>query len=216
MRLLYGTANPAKLEHMREMLDGLNIDIVGLNDVAARDIEIEEVGSSPLENARLKALAYYRAYRMPVFSCDSGLYIDGLENDRQPGVQVRRVNGKRLTDDEMIEYYSSLALELGGNAEARYRNSICLILDEGNVFEYEGEDIFGERFIITSKPHEKRVPGFPLDSLSIDIKTGKYYFDLERDESSTDESSIAKGFRSFFTRSIPQLCASLKVKAAGK
>lgn len=216
MRLLYGTANPAKLEHMREMLDGLNIDIIGLKDVTACDIEIEEVGSSPLENARIKALAYYKAYRVPVFSCDSGLYIDGLEDDRQPGVQVRRVNGKRLTDEEMIEYYSSLAFGLGGNAEARYKNSICLILDEQSVFEYEGEDISGERFIITSKPHEKRIPGFPLDSLSVDIKTGKYYSDLEQDESSTGESSIEKGFRSFFTRSVPQLCESLKVKAAGK
>lgn len=33
MKLLYGTANPAKLQHMRDMLAGLEIDIVGLNDL---------------------------------------------------------------------------------------------------------------------------------------------------------------------------------------
>ena len=55
-----------------------------------------------IENARIKALAYYAALKRPVFTCDSGLYIDGLADSEQPGVHVRMVNGKRLTDDEMV------------------------------------------------------------------------------------------------------------------
>ena len=52
-----------------------------------------------------------------------------------------------------------------------------------------------EPFIMTVKPHSKRVEGFPLDSLSIDISSGKYYYDLETREVST---SVDDGIRRFF------------------
>ena len=52
-----------------------------------------------------------------------------------------------------------------------------------------------EPFILTAIPHTKRVEGFPLDSLSIDIATGKYYYDLDVKEVST---SVEDGLRKFF------------------
>lgn len=80
--LLYGTSNSAKLQHMKEMLDGLNIKIHGLNDIGNPDVDqIFENGNNPLENAKIKAMAYYKVLKRPVFSCDSGLYIDGLDKE---------------------------------------------------------------------------------------------------------------------------------------
>lgn len=200
MKLLYGTANRAKLEHMREMLKGLDIDIIGIDQVDLNNYDVDETGSNPLENARQKALTYYEMLGRPVFSCDSGLFIEGLERDKQPGVHVRRVNGERLNDDDMIEHYSNMAKSLGGTMKARYKNAICLILDEENIIEYDGEDISYEEFLITSKPHEKRIEGFPLDSLSVEIETGKYFFDLEGD--GYGEINITSGFRNFFEKNI--------------
>ena len=52
-----------------------------------------------------------------------------------------------------------------------------------------------EPFILVTKPHPKRVDGFPLDSLSIDIRTGKYYYDLKEKDVST---SLDDGVRAFF------------------
>ena len=52
-----------------------------------------------------------------------------------------------------------------------------------------------EPFILVTTPHTKRVPGFPLDSLSVDIATGKYYYDLEVKDVST---SVDDGVRAFF------------------
>ena len=52
-----------------------------------------------------------------------------------------------------------------------------------------------EPFILTATPHTKRVEGFPLDSLSKDIKTGEYYYDLEEREVSTN---VEEGLRCFF------------------
>ena len=65
-----------------------------------------ETGNTPLENARQKAIAYYQVFKMPVFSCDSGLYFDEVPDEIQPGVHVRNVNGRCLSDDEMIAYYT--------------------------------------------------------------------------------------------------------------
>ena len=97
---------------MREMLSGLELEIIGLKNVNYVFEPVEENGNNPLENARIKALAYYKVAKMPVFSCDSGLYIQGLKGEKQPGVHVRKSIGKELNDNEMIEYYTGLAKEL--------------------------------------------------------------------------------------------------------
>lgn len=52
-----------------------------------------------------------------------------------------------------------------------------------------------EPFILVTQPHPKRVEGFPLDSLSVDIETGKYYYDLDVKDVST---SVDDGVRAFF------------------
>ncbi len=107
---------------------------MGIGDFSLSLPEVDESGNNPLENAKIKALAYYQAlheqtdFDYPLFSCDSGLYIDGLIEKEQPGVHVKRVDSKNLTAEEMIAYYSSLAGRLGGKATARYKNAICLVL----------------------------------------------------------------------------------------
>lgn len=216
MKILYGTANPAKLRHMRVMLDGLGLEVTGLRDMQLETGHIDESGDNPLENARIKALAYYRAITMPTFSCDSGLYIAGMADKRQPGVHVRRVQGKVLSDEEMIGYYAGLALELGGKAEARYKNAICLVLDENNIFEYDGDDISSPPFLITSEIHPGRIEGFPLDSISLELKTGKYYMDMDSGKDFALEEGLTRGFREFFIRSIGPLLSMEGMKRVEK
>lgn len=198
MKFLYGTSNPSKLEHMKNMLKGLNIELLGLKDLGI-ELDVEEYGDSPLENAKIKALAYYKASGIPTFSCDSGLYIEGLEESDQPGVMVRRVKDRYLNDEEYIDYYSSLALRLGGTVKAKFKNAICLVVDEDNIFKYDGEDI-ADRFLMTSKAHSIRKQGFPMDSIALDIKTGEYFLNLQDDHD--NESDITDGFRNFFQRAI--------------
>ena len=171
--------------------------MIGLKEIDMELPEIDEDGNTPLENARKKALAYYAAFKMPVFSCDSGLYIDDIPEEDQPGVHVRTINGKYLTDEEMIGHYSSLAKKYG-DLTARYRNAICLVLDDEHVYEAMEESMASEPFIITEKPHAILRKGFPLDSLSINRKTGKYYYDLEEDE--LDQVAVEDGFLEFFKR----------------
>ena len=203
MQLIYGTTNPAKIAFMKKRVEPLGIKLVSLSEVNAPNIDIAETGNNPSENARIKSLAYYRVLQMPVFSCDSGLYIEGLDDTRQPGVHVRNVNGNRLDDHEMIAYYSTLAAEHGGRLKARYRNGICLVINESHICEYMGEDIASEPFYLVAKPHDKRRAGFPLDSLSVHIESGKYYHDTAgRGEKYCDSTD---GFTAFFQQELNKL-----------
>ena len=204
MKLLYGTNNQAKLESMKRVTNQLEIEIFGFSDLKImQDFknvklpDIEETGKNPLENAIIKAKEYYKILRIPLFSCDSGLYFENVDEDLQPGTYVRRVRGKELSDVQMVEYYGSLAKNHGGKLVAKYKNAICLILGENQMFTRMDESIEIGPFYIVDKPHEKIVPGFPLDALSVDIETGKYFQDMD-ENLAVDKSVIEQGFTKFF------------------
>ena len=206
MELLYGTTNKAKLESMRRVSKILGIEIIGLNDILARPEfaktklpEIDESGKNPLENAKIKALAYYKSFGIPVFSCDSGLYFDEVPENQQPGTHVRRIGGKELSDSEMIAYYGNLAETYGGKLTAKYKNAICLVLSESEVFSSMDSSLEIQPFYLVSKPHEKIVSGFPLDALSVEIESGKYFQDLDQNLA-VDKKTIEEGFSQFFKR----------------
>jgi len=198
MELLYGTTNKSKITFMEKKISHLGIKILSLTDINAPKMHIEENGNSPLDNARIKALEYYKALKVPLFSCDSGLYIDGLDDSKQPGINVRGLNDY-MDDETAITYYSTLASEMGGKMTARYRNAICLILGEGQVFEHMGDDIASDPFYLVTKPHEKRNVGFPLDSISIHMKSGKYYIDMEYP---FKYAEVDDGFSNFFEKAL--------------
>ena len=205
MELIYGTGNDAKLAYMRRTLSDLPLQITGLLDAAKiRGIELPEVeenGNTPLENARQKAEAYFALFHSPVFSCDSGLYLydhltgELLPEEVQPGIHVRGRGEKRLSDEELLTHYVGLVKKYG-RIRARYQNAICLIFNEEIRQESMEENLWGEPFLHTDVPHTKKVPGFPLDGISIDIKTGRYFYDLENN--SQDEIVSNSGFSLFF------------------
>ncbi len=197
LRILYGTTNQAKLDSMKRITADLGMEIIGLKDLDKPIPQVNEDGKDPLENALIKARAYYEAFGMPVFSCDSGLYFEEVAEELQPGTHIRRVHGRELDDEEMIAYYSGLSKACGGRLTARYHNSVCAIIDEDNCFSSMDESLYTESFILSDKPHEKRVPGYPLDALSIDIATGEYYYNLK--EKSVDKSAIEQGYKAFWT-----------------
>ncbi len=198
MKLLYGTTNQAKRNSMQRRIPDLGIELQSLAEIEGEIPEVEENGKTPLDNARLKAEAYYKAFRVPVFSCDSGLYFDDVPDEVQPGVHVRTVNGKSLTDEEMLEHYSQLARKYGP-LKARYKNAICLIFDENERYESMDESLWGSYFQIVDTPHPRQhQPGFPLDRLSVHIGTGKYYYDLEGRD--VDSSAVDIGYYEFFKK----------------
>ena len=59
-----------------------------------------------------------------------------MEDSRQPGLNIRTPNGnKRLDDEEMIEYYSSLITSLGGKVNAYYLDGIAVYIN-GKIYSF--------------------------------------------------------------------------------
>jgi Xanthosine triphosphate pyrophosphatase len=199
MKLLYGTGNPAKLGAMKRRLKGLNLEIIGLEDLDQEIPNILEEGNTPLENARQKAMGYYKAFGIPIFSCDTGLYIDGIPEELQPGIHVRRINGNYASDEELLIYFSNMAKQYG-NLTARYKNAICLIINENEIYEAMNESMESKPFIITEKAHRIINKGFPIDSLALSIETGNYFYDMEEGE--VDKVAVEEGFFCFFQNSL--------------
>lgn len=118
-----------------------------------------------------------------------------------------------MSDAEMTGYYSALAGKMGGKVPAQYRNAICLVMSEREIYEHDGEDIFGEAFYLVDKPHPERVEGFPLDCISVHIGSGAYYYDLE--DPPDDSGIIDDGFQLFFLRAMDQYAAKVKEGSPG-
>ena len=205
LEIIYGTGNSAKISYMEETLKNLPVKIVGLHQAAEKEgiilPDIKETGENPLENARLKAEGYFRVFRKPVFSCDSGIYLwnyttkEPLPDEEQPGIHIRGNGERRLGDEELLAYYIGLVKKYG-QVCGRFKNGICFIWNGQQRKESMSESMWGEPFLLTDKPHEKRVEGFPVDRISLDISTGKYIYDLEED--SEGEEAQNRGFENFF------------------
>lgn len=197
-RILYGTGNLAKIDSMRRITADLDMEILSPKELGLMLPAVDECGKDPLENAKIKAKAYYQAFGMPVFSCDSGLYFKEVPDELQPGTHIRRVHGRELQDEELLSYYAGLAKVYGGRLTAQYRNAVYVVIGEDEYYYSEDDALDTEVFTMLDTPHEKRVPGYPLDSLSVDTVTGKYYHDMK--DRTVDKSCIEQGYKAFWTR----------------
>ena len=95
--LVIATGYKGKLREYQQLLSGLPLNIVSLEDVGI-SLEVEETGNTFSDNAWLKALTYSNLTGMLTLSDDSGLEVDALHG--QPGVHSARYGGACLTSDE--------------------------------------------------------------------------------------------------------------------
>lgn len=169
MKVLIATKNKGKIEKYSSMLESLNISYYTLADFDS-NIEIKEDGNTTIENAIIKAKAYNKVLNMPVLTDDSGLIIDKLPREKQPGIMVRRYNGRELSDDEIIELYSKEIEAVGGESTGAFIISIAIIDEFGNIHTKETR----HNRLFVSKPDVNRVPGYPLSSLIFDKESNMY------------------------------------------
>ncbi|MDY2628369.1 MAG: non-canonical purine NTP pyrophosphatase [Lachnospiraceae bacterium] len=194
VQVLIGTTNPSKVRRFEELLKGYNLNFLTLRDLHIED-EPKETGNTPEENAVLKA-RFYGTYFDRVICNDSGLYLDGLalDDERQPGLNIRSPRGKRLDDEEMIEYYASLAHSLGGKVPACYLDGIA-VYNQGVVMSFmeDRDNVEDNAFYLVDQVSEKRHPGWPLDSISLDRSTGISFVDEDDGQNESEEDHIMVG-----------------------
>lgn len=177
MKVLFATINLAKVKKYKKPLEERGIELITINDLDFK-LDIHENGKNVIENAYIKAKAYYDATKIPTIGMDNSLFIEELPEEKQPGTHVRRVNGKRLTDEEMIEYYTNLVKEYGGRLTAKWVYGMVIYNGEEKK-EYTWTK---SNFYLVDKPCNKRNPGYPLDSISVMPENNQYWLELTEEE----------------------------------
>ncbi len=189
-RVLFATGNPSKVLRFKDKLLKKGIEIISINDLDEK-IDVVENGADAISNALIKARSYADIVSIPVFAMDDTLYIDNIPEDKQPGMYVRRVNGKRLSDMEMIEYYSNLAhtYSSDGKLTCRWVYGMAVINNgKESTYTFSKDD-----FYLVDKANSKINPGYPLDSISVNKKLNKYFVDMTDDDKlkvAEDESDV--------------------------
>lgn len=187
MEVLFATTNPAKVRMYADKLAEKGVKLYTLKDLNIED-SVEENGKNSMENAIIKAEGYYKFANMPTIGMDNSLFIEEIEDEDQPGTHVRRIHGKRLSDKEMIDYYTGLVKKYGKNLKAKWVYGMAI---------YNGQDVKtftwskGD-FYFVEKPSSILNEGYPLDSISVMPDSGKYFVDLTREEKDEYKNKDAK------------------------
>jgi len=176
-KVLFATTNPAKIRKYTEELQKRGIEVITIKDLDFK-LNVEENGKNAIENAYIKAKAYYDKTGLTTIGMDHNLFIEGLPEEKQPGTHVRRIDGKELTDDEMIEYYTNLIKEYGGKLTAKWIHGM-VVYNGKDIKEYKWSN---SHFCFIDKPCKKRNYGYPLDSITIVPEYNKYLAELTEDE----------------------------------
>ena len=137
MKMVLASKNAHKLVEMKDILSQLGVEVVLESDVGV-DVDVEETGTTFLENAALKARAVMEASGMAAIADDSGLMVDAL--DGAPGVYSARYCGRHGDDeannDKLLAALSGV--EEGGRG-AKFVSAVCFYLPGGRQLTVLGE-----------------------------------------------------------------------------
>lgn len=174
-KIVFATSNPTKAKRFSKGLLESNIEVLSLKDLNVV-LDVFEDGETAIENALIKARACFENTKLPSIGMDDTLYLDGVPNDKQPGLFVRRVNGKTLTDEEMLEYYTDLVKEYGvdGKLNCKWVYGLAIIDELGQEHTYTWSK---DNFYMVDKVSDKINPGYPLNSISKYKSLDKYFTD---------------------------------------
>ncbi|MEI5905610.1 XTP/dITP diphosphatase [Bacillus spongiae] len=120
--VLIATKNKGKAKEFERMFAPYGFQVTTLLDIE-NAIDIEETGTSFVENALLKAETAAKEYQTMVIADDSGLAVDALNGE--PGVYSARYAGSEKSDEANIE--KVLEQLEGMNKEKRTAHFCCTL-----------------------------------------------------------------------------------------
>lgn len=135
MKLVLASKNQHKLVEMQTILGQLGLEVVLEQDVGV-DVDVEETGTTFLENALLKAEAVCAASGMAAIADDSGLVVDAL--DGAPGVYSARYGGKHSDAERTALLLENMAQVPEEKRTARFVSAIACALPDGRVVTAQG------------------------------------------------------------------------------
>jgi XTP/dITP diphosphohydrolase len=173
-KLLLATNNKGKIREYRSLFRDIPFELVTLADEGIAT-EVDEVGDSLEENARLKATLLAAESGLIAMADDSGLEVDALGGE--PGMLSHRYAGEGASDSDRVNYLLSRLKNVPeGRRSARFRCVIALATPDGEVECCSGEC----RGIITFEPGGEQ--GFGYDPIFYIPEMGKTMAELSLEE----------------------------------
>lgn len=180
MQMIAATKNEGKIREIEKIFGTLGIDIISAEE-AGIDVEVEETGSSFIENSLIKARSIAMFCDSVVLADDSGLCVNALGG--RPGIYSARYAGENATDEEKI---AKLLGELNGteNRDARFVTAAAVVFPNGREVTAMGEV---EGYILDAPDGDN---GFGYDPVFFSTELGKSF------ASATDEEKNSVSHRS--------------------
>lgn len=186
--LLFASTNPGKFTEMQRVFDSYNITILfALNEKSLTLLpkkpppHVEETGKSYLENASIKAQAFYEWANLPTIADDAGLEVQALHG--APGLFSARYAGTGASSQDNIDKLLR-ALKGQENRQACFISSLVLKIDNKTTFRSEGR-LWGE---ITREP--KGRGGFGYDSIFMLQGAGETLAELKERSAEVDSHRV--------------------------
>lgn len=177
--VLIATHNLGKAREFRTLLSSkCRIRLPGEIDASlSARVQVEENGTTYYENALKKAIAFQKAFSLPVLSDDSGLEIDALGGG--PGVYSARFGGENISwTERWYALYAALARQRADQWPARFRCVLCYYDGKTPPRFYEGT-VEGA---IIKEPRGQQ--GFGYDPIFFSTELGKTFAEAAEDEKS--------------------------------
>jgi len=125
------SSNPHKIEEFSVLLNSDTVKITS----PSKKIEVEETGTTFIENSLLKAKTYFEKFNLPAVADDSGLVVSALPNDL--GVYSARFGAPSLDDEGRARLLlDKLAEE--ENRSAYFICQLCFYINPEEIFYFEG------------------------------------------------------------------------------
>lgn len=133
MKIIFATGNQNKVNEVRSILPE-SIEVVSLKEIGFTQ-EIEETGTTLIENALLKARTIFEKYKLPVLAEDTGLEVDALNG--APGVYSARYAGRDCNNENNMQLLLS-KLKDKSNRNAQFKTIAAYIDVQGKEHLFEG------------------------------------------------------------------------------
>ncbi|MBN1263079.1 MAG: hypothetical protein JW991_01855 [Candidatus Pacebacteria bacterium] len=178
-KLIVASHNPAKVKRYYQLLTKIAVRVFGLADLEIKEKPRED-GQTAEANAEIKAKFYSQKCHLPVFAEDEALYVDFLPEDQQPGVHIRRIDGKtEVDDDELFAYWEKIINSVSRSKRTGHWHIAYTFLipdKEAKTFAIDWPIVF------FSPPSGIRIPGWPISSLAGPPEFGKPHSELTKKE----------------------------------
>jgi XTP/dITP diphosphohydrolase len=172
--IVIASRNEHKIEEIRRLLAGLDVDVLSLKDYPDAP-EVDEDGAAFQDNALKKARVIARFTGLTALADDSGLEVDSLGG--QPGVRSARFAGETASDAENNRKLLRCLAEVPSEErQAQFRCVIALVSRTGAESLVEGTC---QGVIIEE---ERGSGGFGYDPLFLLPHLGKTFAELSMEE----------------------------------